>query len=200
MKLCNRQFLILALLSVCLCTGGVFAQELSSPKYTKPNKDLHISYDFNLGNKTVDLNGPAFGVSWLMQNKFINTFDFAVSNNSTLNEADNTSVRSISFRYQIMYMPDLGFKKFKPVFGLGMDKELTGERDWGIFAVGGIRYPVYHNYFVEVLVPYSVYQNNFQMFQRATSSFSDGTMITTRGRDMKTKKQSAVRIGLGVSF
>ncbi len=200
MKLCFRHLMPFIVLLAYFFSSTLQAQDLSAHNYSGSPKWLQVSYDFNLGNSSVDLNGPAFGVSWLMQNKFINTFDFAVSSPNSFADIVGQSNRDIRMRYQIMYMPDLGFGKFRPSIGLGMDKALTGEMEWGLTANAGLRYPIFENYFVELLIPYRVYQNNFQMFQHSSRKYPESTMTTQRGENIITKKQSAIRIGLGVSF
>ncbi len=159
-------------------------------------KEVHMTFDYSSRPGTSSLNGPAFGVSWLMQNRFMNTFDFAVGKDHFNNYS---SKKFVTFRYQFMYIPDNGLGKLKTGIGIGMDHNIGDDsKSLNLSMLGKIKYPFYNSYFVELIVPYSIYFTNYNQF--VPTGGTETKFKTFKGLDLRTKRFSTVRVGVGISF
>ncbi len=183
---------IILLLSVYLVLGLHSEAQISY----KP-KEVHMTLDYSLPQKGVNVSGPAFGVSWLMQNRFINTFDFAVANKRQIQSP--LVDRAVTLRYQFLYMPENPLGKLQTGIGLGIDRRIAKNGHLGVNMLGKIKYPFYQTYFVELIVPYNLYYKSYGDYGMNSESKGE-TFKTFKGIDLKTKRLSTVRVGVGVSF
>ncbi len=171
---------------------GTLAQKKYMPS------DVHMTLDYSKYKGGASLNGPAFGVSWLMQNRFINTFDFAVAkNNQRISLAPD---KLVTLRYQFMYMPENTIGKLKTGIGLGVNHQLdNGNGNLGLNMLGKIKYPLTQSYFVELIIPYNIYYKSFGEYG-LDREMQQSKFKTFKGLDIKTNQFSSVRVGVGVKF
>ncbi len=178
---------LLTLLAVGMCIMGI-----SQIKYTPD--EVRMTIDYSALSQGSSLSGPAFGVSWLMQNRFMNTFDFAVGHHQL---KDYSSTQKVTLRYQFMYIPDNGLGRLKTGIGIGVNRTMGDVKSMGFDMLGKIKYPFYQTYFVELIVPYNLYRTGIGDFNPIGT---ETKFKTFKGLNLETRRFSTVRVGIGVSF